>query len=232
MSTYFEFWTEEMRDIATEELNWKLFEDFSQNQYQSIGTLYFSPITVVEDTAMAIFIFFLGTLLNAIILRNCWREKSTTSTYFRAFAVIDMSSVLFMLIRRVFLFVWPVQTNLIFFNDALSSLFAGLYNFGPMFLGMDRCLMVVFPHNFREHERKLRATKAIMVLVVTLLSLALSMLYRFGDPDSTATAVLGILAGFVAVLQIIVIVILYAVIVVKVLKSDQSMKNSRHIGNK
>ena len=55
---------------------------------------------------------------------------------------------------------------------------------------------------------------------------------RFGDPDSTATAVLGILAGFVAVLQIIAIVILYAVIVVKVLKSDRKMKDSRHIGNK
>ena len=228
MSTYFEFWTEETMEIATQEFNWKLSEAFDQNEYHNTGT--FIPITFVEDTAMAIFIFLLGNLLNIIILRSYWREKSATSTYIRAFAVIDMLSVALMLTRRVFLFAWANQIDVIFVNDVLSTLFGGLYNFGPMFLAMDRCLVVAFPYNFREKEGKLRAAKGCMILAFTMMGLALSILYRFGDSVSTAITFLGMLAGFVSLLQIFVIIVLYAAIVVKVLKSDRKMKDSRHFG--
>ena len=71
-----------------------------------------------------------------------------------------------------------------------------------------------------------------MVLVVAMMSLTHSLLFGLGDPTWTATIVLGVLAGLGSVLQIIAIVVLYAVIVVKVLMSDRKMKTSRHIGNK
>ena len=231
MSTYFDSWTEETTDFFTEKFYLKSFEDEMEALDQTNSILYLMQITLIEDTAIAVFIFSFGILLNTIILRNYWREKSTTSTYFRAFALIDIASVAFMLMRRIILFVWPANASLIIFN-VLTNLIAGLYNFGPMFLAMDRCLIVAFPYNFRDHERKLRTAKGCMILVVTILSLNFSILQRFGDPDSTVTAVFGMLSGFVSVLQIIAIVVLYAMIVVKVLKSDVKMKDSRHIGNK
>ena len=114
MSTDFEFWTEETTDSFTEEFDLKLFEDDIQTLDQNNSIMYLMPITLVEDTAMAVFIFSLGILLNTIILRSCWKEKSATSTYFRAFALIDIASVAFMLMRRIILFVWPANTSLIF----------------------------------------------------------------------------------------------------------------------
>ena len=232
MYTHFEFLTEETPDLTTEEIELKLFEGDTQSLDLVNSIKNVTPINMVEESAMAITIFSLGMLLNIIILRVYWKDKSATSTYFRAFAVIDVSGVAILLIRQFLLVVWTDNTDIRFVGFALTNLFAGLYNFCPMFLGMDRCLIVSFPHNFREHEGKLRVAKGSMVLVVTTLSLALSMLYRLDDPGSTATVVLEMLAFIVAVLQIITIVVLYAIIVVKVLMSDRKMKTSRHIGNK
>ena len=119
-----------------------------------------------------------------------------------------------------------------FILTSLTNVVAALYNFGPLFLAMDRCLVVAFPHNFREKEGKLRVAKGVMVVVVAMLSLTFSMVFGFGDPEWTMTGVLGMLAGLAAILQIIAIVGLYTVIVTKVVMSDRNMKSSRHLGNK
>ena len=137
-----------------------------------------------------------------------------------------------MLIRRSILFFFVDNLIVFVLTKALNNVVVALYNFGPLFLAMDRCLVVAFPHNFLEHERKLRVAKGVMVLVVAMLSLTFSMVFGFGDPEWTMTGVLGMLAGLAAILQIIAIVGLYTVIVTKVVMSDRNMKSSRHSGNK
>ena len=157
MSTYFEFLLKDTTDLSTEEFELKLFDADLQSLDLSNNIGYLTKITFAEDTAMAIIFFSLGCLFNSIILRSYWKEKSPTSTYFIAFAAIDTASLAFMLMRRAVLFVWPNQTNSVL--DAVSNLSGALYNFGPMFLAMDRCLIVAFTHNFREKEGTLRVAK-------------------------------------------------------------------------
>ena len=231
MSTYFESSTDETTDFVTEEFELKWFEGDIQTFDSENSITYVLPISVVEDTTTAVFIFSLGMLLNTIILRGYWKEKSATSTYFKAFAVIDMTIVGFMLIRRVLRFVWPNNINVFFLDILVTNLIGSLYNFGPMFLAMDRCLIVAFPHKFREYEGRMRVAKGGMLLFLTSTGFTLSMLYRFGDPDSTVAVLLKMLGGVATVLQIFAIVVLYAVIVVKVLTSDRKMKTSRHVGS-
>ena len=231
MSSILDFSTVETTDVATDEFELKLVEDGIQTEDLVSSFTYVLPISMVEDTAMAVFIFSLGMLLNAIILRGYWKEKSATSTYFKAFAVIDMTIVGFMLIRRVLRFVWPNNINVFFLDILVTNLIGSLYNFGPMFLAMDRCLIVAFPHKFREYEGRMRVAKGGMLLFLTSTGFTLSMLYRFGDPDSTVAVLLKMLGGVATVLQIFAIVVLYAVIVVKVLTSDRKLKASRHVGS-
>ena len=180
---------------------------------------------------MANSVFSVGMILNSIILRCYWRGKGATSIYYRAFSVIDMFFLAVMILRPVSFFIWPAKGTYIFF-EVMNNLMGTTYNFGSLFLAMDRCLVVAFPLNFLEHERKLRVAKGVMVLVVAMLSLTFSMVFGFGDPEWTMTGVLGMLAGLAAILQIIAIVGLYTVIVTKVVMSDRNMKSSRHLGNK
>ena len=176
-------------------------------------------------------VFIFGMLLNSIILRCHWKAKGATSTYYRGFAICDMGFLVLMLIRRSCKIVWPTNANIILLLGLTHNVTAGLYNFGPMFLAMDRCLIVAFPHNFREHEGKLRVTKVCLVLFMAILSAANVLFLSFADPDSAVVRIISFLAGLATVLQILTIIGLYGTVVVKVLMSDRKMKSSRHFGN-
>ena len=228
MSTYSEFFEE--NEVFTEDADGHFLVGAAS--IKASGFEYFTKLSIVEDTAMAIFIFSLGIVLNSIILRCYWKNKDATSIYFRAFAFIDLWCLLLILIRRSVSFFFADNIISYAVLSALTNMAAALYNLGPMFLAMDRCLIVAFPHNFREHEKKLRVAKGSMVVVVEMLSLTWAMLDGFGDPASTLAVVVQLSAGLVSLLQIIAIVVLYAIIVFKVLMSDRKMKNSRHFGNK
>ena len=196
------------------------------------GFIYVTPISMVEDIAMMVFIFALGMLLNSIILRFYWKAKGATSTYYRGFAICDMGFLVMLLVRRGYRIVWPTNISVILFLGVTHNVTGGLYNFGPLFLAMDRCLIVAFPHNFREYEGKLRVTKGSMVLFIVILSVTNETLLNFADPDSLVLSVLSFLSGFATMLQILAIIGLYTFVVVKVVKSDRKMKSSRHIGSK
>ena len=233
MSTYSEFSTEEGVGAITEyELEDEFENEPMENNADATGVIYVMPISMVEDIAMMVFIFALGMLLNSIILRCYWKAKGATSTYYRGFAICDMGFLVMMLIRRGYKIVWPTNTNVILFLGVTHNVTGGLYNFGPMFLAMDRCLIVAFPHNFREKEGKLRVAKVCMILLMAILALKKSLFLQMADPNSAVVSAIALLASVATVAQILAIIGLYTTVVVKVLMSDRKMKSSRHFGNK
>ena len=230
MSTFSEFLTEESLEVFTEEERKEnVFVHLQLEEGSQIES--FPALSIVEDTAMALFIFSLGILLNSIILRCYWTEKHAISIYLKAFAVTDIACLLFMVIRRVCLIIWAGDEKLDIFIDVVTGLTTSMYGFGPLFLAMDRCLIVAFPHNFREHEGKLRVAKGSMVILMALLSVTTAVSVRL-NPALIATMVLVGLYFFALFLQILAIIALYTTIVVKILMSDRKMKSSRHIGKK
>ena len=58
MSTYSEFFTESL-EVFTENVDDKLMQDPPLQEVNKVA--YFSPISIAEDAAMAIFVFSLGT---------------------------------------------------------------------------------------------------------------------------------------------------------------------------
>ena len=232
MSTNFDFLAAGSEEVFTEE-NYSFADTIAEKEvpaidYENAVNYRLWPISFLEDTVMAISVFCVGMVLNSIILRCYWRGKGATSIYYRAFSVIDMFFLVVMILRRVSFFIWPAKGTYIFF-EVMNNLMGTTYNFGSLFLAMDRCLIVAFPHNFREHEGKLRAAKGSMVFAMLVLSLAFSFA-KFNLSNSFVISIINrslVIAMFV---QIFGIVVLYSVIIAKVQISDRKMKTSRHIG--
>ena len=217
-------WTDEMTDISTEEYSEiRDTELISQNSF-------FTPLTMAEDLAAYVFLFTVGLILNSIILRCYWKEKSATSTYFKAFAVVDAFTLIIMISYGLSSGLQPGGTVFIATRLVLYWV-AVLYNFGPLFLALDRCLVVAFPYNFREHEGKMRLAKGGVLIFTFALNVMTSISYLM-NPEWSSTKFLRAVAVLAMLLQIVAIVVLYTMIVVKVVTSDRNMKSNRHFGNK
>ena len=134
------------------------------------------------------------------------------STYYRAFSVIDMLLLAVMLIRQICLSFWPIRrVHLVF--TAFNTFMVTVYNFCPLVLAMDRCLIVSFPHNFCKYERKLRYVKQGMILLFAILAFIAS-LAGVTEFTTTPTYIFRGIMISISVLQIIVIVVLYGIIIV------------------
>ena len=234
MSTNFDFLAAGSEEVFTEE-NYSFADTIAEKEvpaidYENAVNYRLWPISFLEDTVMAISVFSVGMILNSIILRCYWRGKGATSIYYRAFSVIDMFFLVVMILRRVSFFIWPAKGTYIFF-EVMNNLMGTTYNFGSLFLAMDRCLIVAFPHNFREKEGKLRVAKGCMVFFMAILSLAYSFV-KFNVSSSAAILITNRSLVVAIIIQILAIVILYGVIIAKVQLADRKMKTSRHIGNK
>ena len=230
MSTYVmsDIWTDEELEEFTTGGDLDLSQDLSL--LDDAENLRFAPLTMLEETTMTILITCMVISLNSIILKCYWYDKSATSTYFKAFAVIDMACVAVVLIRRLCVFIWPTTMIVDVFGSVATGLNFGLYNFGSLFLAIDRCLIVVFPYNFRELKGKLRVAKGVMIFCMGLLAVMASLLENLARTSFTTKVFIGLY--FVAlILQILAIVVLYTTVIAKILTSDRKMKSSRHIGN-
>ena len=112
------------------------------------------------------------------------------------------------------------------FYDSFTFLL--LYSMlGPLFLALDRFLIVSFPHNFQLHEKKMRRFKIALFSLIFVLSWRVFI----PMPKILLIITLGILSTLLAV-QFLGCIVLYTIIVVKLRLNDRKMKNSRHVGNR
>ena len=205
---------ENLTGISTEGIMEEEFVDFFEDEelQMEIPNSFASPISVLEGMAMAISVFSIGIILNSIILRCYWKDKTAMSAYYRAFSVIDMLLLAVMLIRQICLSFWPIRKAHLVFT-AFNTFMVTVYNFCPLVLAMDRCLIVSFPHNFCKYERKLRYVKQGMILLFAILAFIAS-LAGVTEFTTTPTYIFRGIMISISVLQIIVIVVLYGIIIV------------------
>ena len=96
---------------------------------------------------------------------------------------------------------------------------------GPLFLAMDRFLIVAFPHNFQLHEKKMRMIK-IMFFALTTAPMSLGFIH-----DQLIKVGIFILYANLVV-QLIACIVLYTIIVVKIVLAERKMSKHRHVGNR
>ena len=144
--------------------------------------MLFSEIEGIHELVMILLVFVIGIVINSIIFRCYFCVKSDIARYIRAFALFDMFSIAISLSARLVVLYAASQTYIkrVLLTTSLQCVNYSML--GPLFLALDRFLIVSFPHNFQLHERKMRRFK-IAVLLVTV---ALSSVFIFDSSQRDA----------------------------------------------
>ena len=213
-------------EVATSDTSEATHSSFLNDNHEYTSDGYSSRNPFSYDVIYAVIVC-VGVILNSIILRCYWRMKSATAICIRAFAIFDITVMALVtisqLIYHLFADLQWLQALIYFVRNAIGN--ASML--GPLFLALDRYLIVAFPHNFRKHEKKLRWMKIWLgCLNVGLFTTS----YAMNLNNIPFSMIANLLTHLLFFTMLAASVILYTVIVVKVLTSDKKMQHHRHFG--
>ena len=216
--------TQIVGDVSTED---EVFEFWTTDESAGSDVLGGYPsssvLPFIEEVILNVVVFCVILSLNLIIVRCYWKETSLISVYIRWFACIDVILVKFFMIMRMSILMYDGMLVVTIFYKLMNTV-GSSYMLGPLFLALDRALMVVFPLNADLHWSKMRLFKVVLVLMCLVPNL-LSLFVSGGF-----VVVLIYFAMANSVLQLVSCVGLYLFIFIKVVRADRSMKESRHDG--
>ena len=187
----------------------------------------FTSLPFVEDAVAISLIAFLGFILNSTILLCYKRSRSSTAVYIKAFAAYDIC-VLGLAPHFLFEIFTPSISRVI---QALKGMLGGFAIMGPLFLALDRFLVVVFPHKFRNYEKYMKIGK-IIVFALTLVTVASAeTTAAVTGYESRLTGIFFAIFRPILGAQFMTCVVLYAIIIVKIVTSERKMAKHRHVTN-
>ena len=186
---------------------------------------FYTEIPTINEFVMLSSVIFIGLALNAAILRFYWELKGDIAVYVRAFAIFDIFMILYqgcMRLAQLFL-----ASNVILNLRIIQGLnvIVCFVMTGPLFLALDRVLIVAFPHKFKLYLTKMRICKCIWLTV----SFCTGLNAVF---SGTVKIVLIALTSVNLLLQLLTCIGLYTFIVVRVKRSQKRMKAHRNCGSK
>ena len=166
------------------------------------------------------------------MFRCYWSVKNPTARYIRVLAVFDTFIAVQLLVKTIVLRQFPENQVLDSVVQSVSFWCASLYLVGPLFLACDRCLMVSFPHNFIQHQAKVKRVKVAVLTVLVLSCMFTNFTRATLERTSLLTKVSIALTSVLLLLQFLGCLGLYVTIVVKIWLADKKMAKHRHVGNK
>ena len=91
-------------------------------------------------------------------------------------------------------------------------------------MALDRILVVMFPHSFKKHEKKMRIAKILIAAVQNITSASWSSLAFYEGISSVKAKMVLVLSAIIFSLQFIACVVSYVVIVWKVRASTRKVQ--------
>ena len=197
--------------------------------------IVFRTIPLLENTLIALTVCLVALVLNATILRFYWNLKRSIAVYIRVFAYYDIAVVLSLAVGRLVICLAPQDKVINATVRSVSNFLAGFYILGPLFLALDRFIVVVAQLKFKDIERKVKIAKGwflflcFVVNAITAASILSSELetglaFRVGFTLEGASFVTRLMSGIFAfniIVQFISCLAMYAAIMVNIAKSEQ-----------
>ena len=182
----------------------------------------YGSIPLWNDVALGSLVLLVGLILNSIILRLYFKVKTDLALYMKVLAGFDVLTLCYSTLCRGLALSFPKRVYMLYkFYGGLDVIVAHAM-LGPLFLALDRFLVVVFPHKFQLYEKKMRIFK--VVLFVFASSSVLPVIFD-------AWFYVQLIVSLNLVIHFVGCLVLYSVIVTRVLISARQMNAHRHIGN-
>ena len=155
MANIFPFSTQSVLLEWTEDLN-NLQDDFpTYDKEIQDDNFVLQPIHPLQDVIVASINFCVGLVLNALIMRCYWSFKTSTAVYIRVLAVYDVIVLLNMSAVRFFILIFPTQSlEINLAGKNVAHLLMSNAVLGPLFMALDRILIVAFPHSFKSTRER------------------------------------------------------------------------------
>ena len=186
---------------------------------------YWTPIPILHDIILMSVMPVIGLSLNAIIFRCYFSVKSDVARYSRVLSVFDSFAIVTSLGVRCTELAFPRERFAIEQLTSTLNIAIVFTMIAPLFLALDRFLIVWFPHNFQLHERKMRVFKTVVFVLTLLISLILFWRHKY-------RFIFVALATLLLLMQFLSCIILYTVISVRIFISERKMNEHRHVGNR
>ena len=221
MADFFSYSTESLLLKWTEELS------ISENLLPKIGRknqlepFLYHPIDPVNEIIISSVIFCVGLVLNALILRCYWSVKTSTAVYIRVLAVYDMAAVLYLLGYRTSVGVFNISSATLTVWMCIGNFVALNSMLGPLFIAIDRFVLVLFPHNLTKHTTKIRYAKFFWTFIINLVALIRFLVILQDNSNVLLKIFLHRFASVVFFIQCPICIALYAFIVFKIRKSQR-----------
>ena len=173
-------------------------------------------------------IMLVGFILNATILRCYWRSTTSTSVYIRVLAVYDICVLVALGVGKSLLVFDSLHHEVSEkIAQAICTSLGNFYLVGPLFLAMDRVLVVAFPLEYRQHERTVRLVKfCIIGSILVVITLAHIFITGLQHHNIFTTLISAVMTGHLF-LQFLACIVLYSIIIVKIKMQEQSMAQHR-----
>ena len=181
--------------------------------------LGFKPVPYTQGIIIPSIIFLFIVLQNSIILKLYFNVKSDLALYIKVLAVFDIVTGAVTTACRLYEIINPSDTVAIFVLYCAIDVLASHTMLGPLFLALDRFLVVVFPHKFQLYEKKMRIFKVVLFACVSGSFVG----WVFNDWNLVLMMV-----GINVMLHFVGCIVLYSIIVACILISARKMAAHRH----
>ena len=220
-----------MEDSATELSERNVTETLDLTASSRNATLNpsFTAVPRQQELALVAVIVLLGFMLNITILCCYWHNKTCTSVYIRALAIYDMSVLAALVLSRVLPTALPGNVTVFKLTQSISISLGAFYLVGPLFLALDRILVVVFPLSFHLHKKSMRVLKVCILTIIFTANLLAQIFLTGLEYDDTVAIVFHWLLFSVFLLQFVVCIVLYTTIIVQLVKSKRKIEAYRQI---
>ena len=189
----------------------------------------FTAVPLQQELALVAVIVLLGFMLNIAILCGYWHNKTCTSVYIRALAIYDMSVLAGLVLSRVLPTALPGNVTVFKLTQSISISLGAFYLVGPLFLALDRILVVVFPLSFHLHKKSMRVLKVCILTIIFTANLLAQIFLTGLEYDDTVAIVFHWLLFSVFLLQFVVCIVLYTTIIIQLVKSTRKIEAYRQI---
>ena len=219
-----------MEDSATELSERNVTETLDLTASSRNATLNpsFTAVPRQQELALVAVIVLLGFMLNITILCCYWHNKTCTSVYIRALAIYDMSVLAGLVVSRVLPTALPGNVTAIKIARIVRISLGAFYMVGPLFLAIDRTLVVAYPLSFHRHEKSVRVLKLFILTVIFTVNL-LALIFLIGlEYDGSVRVAFLLLLVVVFLLQLMACIVLYTIIIVKLNRAKRKIKQHRH----
>ena len=202
----------------------------SQTESKLLGSdRWLIEIPTSHHIIITVIIFLFSLILKSLVLKFYSNSAASNRTYVLSLVALDWSTLVFVMTPAMlthFIEDEQVASVLMFCSWSVGATIFVNYQYPTLFLALDRCMVVLFPHKFRTFSKKIRVVK-IGLVVFTIVHSCVSRILELWLDNPSWYSVMAVSGRILILMQMISTVGLYIFISILFYRSNKKASGMR-----